>query len=90
MKFDEDFFGTLVLWGAVAGAAVGAIYGLVSGFVAHGIGGAIIYGALYAIGYGILGFFLVSLLGLVPYVIVIGVLLGIFWLISSLWNVGKP
>jgi hypothetical protein len=76
------------------GAAIGAVIGLVNGFIDAGIGGAIVYAVGGAIFGAILGGMLPGLLIMGVQAVSIGALIaivvGVIWVISKLWNVGKP
>ncbi len=70
---------------AGCGVIAGAVIGLILGFYYHGIGGAIVFAALGAlIGAG-LGYLLPNI---VLFAIGGAILMFIYWVIKSLWNVG--
>ena len=83
MASNDDGMGVV----AGLGGVIGAIYGIVQGFQAHGIGGALVGGFLGFLGGMLLGLLVVFALGLA---VVGGVIYVIYWIISKLWDVGKP
>ncbi|QQN62108.1 hypothetical protein JIR23_21145 [Bradyrhizobium diazoefficiens] len=81
--------------GFKAGAILGAVAGLLMGFTNFGIGGAIAAGGIGVVLGAMAGAFIIKLVFeiLPASLIIIGIIcipVGIFVLIATLWNVGKP
>jgi hypothetical protein len=72
---------------AGVGGCIGAVFGIVQGFNAHGIGGAIVGGFVGFLGGMVLGALAVFALGIG---IVALVIYAVYWVLSNLWNVGRP
>jgi hypothetical protein len=91
---DDPFESPLMLWPPIIGAAIGLLKGIVAGFLVGGIGGAIAYGLGEMLLGGISGFIVALLLGFfiaaLPWLILIGLVLAVIWIVSALWGVGKP
>lgn len=96
---DSKAADTLGSWGMKIGGFVGILAGVAVGFSEAGIGGAIVgavIGLLGGIISGLIGGFVVGLMifRVIPFLLLVGVVAGIgwlsYWVISSLWNVGKP
>ena len=90
----DEYSAKAAEYAAKIGAVLGGLFGTVAGFYEAGIGGAIVYTVTCAIGGALLGAILVGAvwvaLRFLPLVLILLIVAGIVFGISSLWNVGKP
>lgn len=84
----ESGVSTVVLWGAII---IGAVGGLIVGYHGAGIGGAIA-GLLGGAIVGVIAAFLIIVMiamavDALPWLLVLGVLFVIYWIVKHLWGV---
>lgn len=76
----------------LAFGVIGLFFGLIGGYQEHGIGGAIVFGAVAAAAGAIVGALVIALFAnVLPLVllavVVVGPIVGIIWLLIVTWNV---